>query len=66
MNEEKALTFNQIGFFEASLLIYLGRLDKLADKAITPWDASKQELIDIMKDRLKPISRPGHGSKKTM
>ena len=38
----------------------------LADKAITPWDASKQELIDIMKDRLKPISRPGHGSKKTM
>ena len=57
MNDEKALTFVNIGFFEASLLIYLGRLDLLADKALTPWDASKQELIDIMKYRLKPIQR---------
>ncbi|UPQ98061.1 putative fatty acid desaturase [Chloropicon primus] len=57
MNEEKALSFVKIGFFEASLLIYRGKLDVLADKAVTPWDASKQELIDIMKARLKPIKR---------
>ncbi len=57
MNEEKALTFVGIGFFEASFWIYMGRLDILADKAITPWDCSKEELIELMKERLKPISQ---------
>ena len=57
MNSEKALTFVNIGFFEVGLLVFLGKLDVLADKALTPWDASKEELIEIMKRRLKPINQ---------
>ena len=57
MNQEKAMTFANIGFFEATALVFLGKLDVLADKAVTPWDVSKEELIEIMKERLKPISQ---------
>ena len=57
MNEEKALTFNNIGFFECGLLVFLGKLDVLAKKAVTPWDHTEEELIELMKERLKPIKQ---------
>mmetsp|Transcript_15123 Transcript_15123/g.38457 ORF Transcript_15123/g.38457 Transcript_15123/m.38457 type:complete len:387 (+) Transcript_15123:53-1213(+) len=57
MTKEQAFSFVGIGFFDVGFLTLTKRLHVLADKVVTPWDMSKDQLVQLMRDRLGPINK---------
>ena len=57
--ENDALVFQQVGFFDIGLHVFLGWWDALADHYVhlTKEKISKEEVIKKLKLRLKPINR---------
>jgi len=55
--EKDSLVFDGIGFFDVGLNVFLGRLDFLADRYVNIGQKkrTKEEVVQLLKDRLKPI-----------
>ena len=57
MHANEALSFEDITFFEVGVFVFLGRLEYLATKVITPHGRTQSELVALMKRRLEPFIR---------
>ena len=57
--EHDALVFEKLGFFDIGLHVFLGWWDALADHYVhlTKEKISKEEVVEKLKLRLKPIHR---------